>query len=61
MFYVVGREILYGSYWPWETTWYKAAPKSMLAMQEVRGAYSTAGIALETWREERSPTLVSGV
>ena len=49
MFYVVGREILYGSYWLWETTWYKATPKSMLAMQEVRGAHNTVGIALETW------------
>ena len=52
MFHVAGREILPGPRWPLGTTAYKAAPKSLPARQEVRGAHSTAWIALETGREK---------
>src|SRR5262245_53699942 len=51
---------LAGSQGPLGTTAYKAEPKSLLARQEVRGAHSTAYIALETGREGRSPASVSG-
>src|SRR5262245_30420786 len=51
---------LAGSQGPLGTTAYKAEPKSLLARQEVRGAHSTAWIALETGREGRSPASVSG-
>src|SRR2546426_9436493 len=60
MFHVAGREILPGPRWPPGTAVYKAEPKSLPARQEVRGAHSTACIALETRREERSPASVSG-
>src|SRR5215475_214887 len=60
MFHVVGREILQGPRWPLGTAAYKAEPKSLVAQQEVRGAHSTAWIALETGREGRSPASVSG-
>jgi hypothetical protein len=39
---------LLGPRWPLGTAAYKAAPKSLSAQQEVRGAHSTAWIALET-------------
>ena len=48
MFHVAGREILPGPRWPLGTAAYKAEPKSLSAWQEVRGAHSTAWIALET-------------
>ena len=48
MFHVAGREILQGLRWPLGTAAYKAEPKSLPALQEVRGAHSTAWIALET-------------
>jgi hypothetical protein len=60
MFHVAGREILPGPRWPLGTTAYKAEPKSLPAWQEVRGAHSIVGIALETRRERRSPASVSG-
>src|SRR5919198_4322575 len=50
MCHVAGREILPGPRWPLGTTASKAEPKSLPAWQEVRGAYSTVWIALETRR-----------
>src|SRR5215510_16264842 len=60
LFHVAGREIWPGPRWPLGTAASKAAPQSLSAWQEVRGAPSTVCIALETWREGRSPASVNG-
>jgi hypothetical protein len=59
--HTVGREILQSSRRPLETAVYKAKPKSLLAVQEVRGAHSTVWIARETEGEERGPAFVNDV
>lgn len=60
MFHGAGREIWSGSSRPLGTAPYKAEPKSGQARQEVRGAYSTEGIAGETRGAGRSPASVTG-
>jgi len=59
MFHILGREALYGSSWPLETTLYKDIPKSMLAIQGFRGVHSTVCMAWETKTEERDPASVN--
>jgi hypothetical protein len=60
MLHVAGREILPGPRRPLGTTASKAEPQSLLARQAGRGAQSTAGSALATGREGRSPAAGSG-
>jgi hypothetical protein len=60
LLHVAGRELVLGPRWPLGTTAYKAAPKSLSAQQEVRGAHRTVWIALATGGEERSPASVNG-
>ena len=60
MFHVAGRDVLLGPRWLLGTMAYKAEPKSTSTRQAFRGAHSTVWIALETGREGRSPTSVTG-
>jgi hypothetical protein len=60
MFHVAGWESLPGPRWPLGTAADKAAPKSLPARPEVRGAHRTAWIAWEMGCEGRSPAAVSG-